>query len=203
MGKIEKVTRLTDNPYVNLYELSTRNKKQQAGRYYVASRGATSEKLKLRTGKITPDGVEIIGLYGEKKDRIVLIRQYRCSIDDYIYEFPAGLVEEGEEYHRAAIREMREETGLTLTPLEVDRAYEKPYFTTVGLTDEACATVYGYASGQPSIEGQEDSEEIEVVLADRVEAARILKEEHVAIMCAYTLMHFIHDADPFAFLKDL
>ena len=32
--------------------------------------------------------------------------------------------------------------------------------------------------------------------------ARILKEEHVAIMCAYMLMHFIHDVeDPFGFLK--
>ncbi len=203
MGKVEKITRLTDNPYVNLYELSTRNKKQKAGRYYVASRAATEEKLKLRTGRISPDGVVIIGLYGEKRDQIVLIRQYRCSLDGYIYEFPAGLIEESEEYHQAAVREMKEETGLTLTPLSVDKAYEKPYFTTIGLTDEACATVYGYAAGQPSTEGQEESEEIEIVLADRTEAARILKEENVAIMCAYMLMHFIHDEDPFAFLNGM
>lgn len=30
------------------------------------------------------------------------------------------------------------------------------------------------------------------VLADREECKRILKEENVAIMCAYMLMHFIH-----------
>lgn len=30
---------------------------------------------------------------------------------------------------------------------------------------------------------------------------RILKEERVAIMCAYMLMHFVADEDPFAFLK--
>ena len=80
----------------------------------------------------------------------MLVRQYRYAIDSYIYEFPEGLVEPGEDYREAAIREMKEETGLTLTPLDVDPAYEKPYFTTIGMTDESCASVYGYASGQVS-----------------------------------------------------
>ena len=52
------------------------------------------------------------------------------------------------------------------------------------MTDESCATVYGYASGEISKAAQEDSEEIEIVLADRTEVKRILKEERVAIMCA-------------------
>ena len=47
----------------------------------------------------------------------------------------------------------------------------------------------------------EESEEIEVVLADRTEVARILREENVAIMCAYQLMHFLKNEDPFYFLK--
>ena len=70
------------------------------------------------------------------------------------------------------------------------------------MTDESCATVYGYASGEISKEAQEDTEEIEVVLADRNEVKRILKEERVAIMCAYMLMHFLKDEEPFAFLED-
>lgn len=96
---------------------------------------------------------------------------------------------------------MYEETGLKLEPLKVDTAYEKPYFTTIGMTDESCATVYGYASGEISKDAQEDTEEIEVVLADRDEVRRILKEENVAIMCAYMLMHFLNDEEPFAFLN--
>ena len=96
---------------------------------------------------------------------------------------------------------MYEETGLKLEPLKVDPAYEKPYFTTIGMTDESCATVYGYASGEISKDAQEDTEEIEVVLADRDEVRRILKEENVAIMCAYMLMHFLNDEEPFAFLN--
>ena len=145
----------------------------------------------------------IYSLYGEARDRVVLVRQYRYSIDDYIYEFPAGLVEPGEDFREAAVREMKEETGLTFAPLSVDAAYEKPAFTTIGMTDESCATVYGTAEGRISGEFMEDSEEIEVVLADRQEVKRILKEENVAIMCAYMLMHFLHDENPFDFLKEI
>ena len=148
------------------------------------------------------DGVIIYSLYGEKKDRVVLVRQYRYAIGGYIYEFPAGLVESNEEFHEGAVREMYEETGLKFTPLKVDPAFEKPYFTTVGMTDESCATVYGYAEGEISKDAQEDTEEIEVVLADREEVKRILREENVAIMCAYQLMHFLQDEEPFAFLKE-
>ena len=129
------------------------------------------------------------------------MRQYRYTIDDYIYELPAGLVEKGEDYHLAAVREMKEETGLALHPLSVDPGYERPFFTSVGMTDESCAAVYGWVTGEISSRFQEDSEEIEVVLADRSEAARILREENAAIMCAYHLMHFLHDEKVFAFLK--
>ena len=58
----------------------------------------------------------IYSLYGEAQDKVVLIRQYRYSIDDYVYEFPAGLVERGEDYRETAVREMKEETGLTFSP---------------------------------------------------------------------------------------
>ena len=90
----------------------------------------------------------------------MLIRQYRYTLGDYIYEFPAGLVEPDENYHEGAIREMYEETGLKLDPIPVAEAYQKPYFTTVGMTDESCATVYGYASGEISSKAQKDSERL-------------------------------------------
>ena len=99
MPKIEKITKQTENPYVNLYLVEGKNKVDHLFRYYVASRAKTMEALKIKTKKNTPDGVLMYSLYGEKRDKIVLVRQYRVSIDDYIYEFPAGLVESGEEFH--------------------------------------------------------------------------------------------------------
>ena len=201
MGKIHHVEKLTDNRFVNLYHVDATSVHDTPVSYYVASRAEKIEDMKLNTRKNTPDGVIIYSIYGEKRDKVVLIRQYRYTIGDYIYEFPAGLVEPGEDFHEGAVRELYEETGLQLTTLKVDEAYEKPYFTTIGMTDESCATVYGYASGEISAAAQEDTEEIEVVIADREEVKRILKEENVAIMSAYMLMHFLEDDEPFAFLK--
>ncbi len=203
MANITGITKKTENPFVNLYELDRKSKTGKKGKYYVASRAKSEKDLKLVTGKNFPDGVIIYSLYGEKQDKVVLIRQYRYAINDYVYEFPAGLVEDGELYRETAIREMKEETGLDFTPLTFNEAYEKPAFTTVGLTDESCATVFGISTGEISKEFQEDSEEIEVILADRDEVKRILKEEKVAIMCSYMLMHFLHDKEPFEFLKEL
>lgn len=201
MAQIEKVTPQTENRYVNLYHVEGKNRVGKPLNYYVASRAESVEQMKLNTKVNRPDGVIIYSLYGENHDRVVLVRQYRVTIDDYIYEFPAGLVEKGESYRDAAVREMHEETGLTFRPLDVEEYFEKPYFTTIGMTDESCASVYGYAEGDISRRYMEESEEIEVVLADRQEVRRILREENVAIMCAYQLMHFLKNEDPFCFLK--
>ena len=202
MSTIEKVTKTTDNRFLNMYDLDVVTKTGHKGLYHVASRAKDVSDLKLNTHVNKPDGVIIYALYGEKREQVVLIRQYRFSIGGYIYEFPAGLVDEGENYHQAGVRELREETGLTFHPIEVDEMYSRPYFTTIGMTDESCAAVYGVADGVISRNGLEDGEEIEVVLADRTEIRRILKEENVSLMCAYMMMHFLYEdpEKPFGFL---
>ena len=169
MGKINSITKQTDNRYVNLYNVKATSVHNTPVNYFVSSRAKDVDSLKMVTHKNNPDGVIIYSIYGEKHDKVVLIRQYRYTLGDYIYEFPAGLVEPDENYHEGAIREMYEETGLKLDPIPVAEAYQKPYFTTVGMTDESCATVYGYASGEISSKAQEDTEEIEVT--DEVAAA--------------------------------
>lgn len=200
MSKITRVIPLTDTPYVRMYQLEGINKAGKSHNYYLASRTMRPEELKLYTRRDTADGVVIYAL--DDQGRMVLVRQYRCTIDDYIYELPAGLVEPGGDYRQAAIREMKEETGLTFVPLEAPAWMEKPLYTTIGLTDEACATVYGRASGQVSQENLEENEELEIVLADRQEAKRILREERVALMCGYQMMHYISDEEPFGFLGE-
>lgn len=203
MGKIDEIEQMTHNRYLNMFELRGVSQKGKAVRYFTASRAEKKEDLKLVTQENHPDGVIIYSLYGENRDKVVLIRQYRYPIGGYVYEFPAGLVEPGEDFHESAVRELYEETGLSFTPLKVNPAYEKAFFTSVGMSDESCSAVYGYAAGEISTMAQEDTEEIEIVLADRDEVKRILKEEKVALMCGYMLMFFLHEKDPFGFLTEL
>ena len=82
MSKVEKVIKTTQNHYLNMYDLETLNKNGHQGLYHVASRARDVAELKLNTHVNKPDGVIIYALYGEKRDRVVLIRQYRFSIGD-------------------------------------------------------------------------------------------------------------------------
>jgi len=200
MGIISKITRCTNNRFLNYYELDTVKKTGAPGKYFLASRAEKEEDLEIRRGKTRADGVAMFVICGEKRDRVLLIRQFRWAVGSYVYEFPAGLVEPGEDYREAAVREVYEETGLKLTPIDADPMFERPYYMTAGMTDEACAIVYGYAEGDIRDQHLEDTEEIEVVLADREEVIRILREERVAVNCALHMMHFISDEEPFAFL---
>jgi ADP-ribose pyrophosphatase len=203
MDRIQSICKKTDNHYLNFYEMDVLQRNGTSIPYYVASRAKDIEDLKAVTRHNHPDGVILYGVYGEKRDQIVLIRQYRYPLGDYIYEFPAGLVEPGEDMVQAAAREMYEETGLSFHVKEGGSCC-KPFFTTIGMTDESCGTVYGYCEGTPTNCHQEAAEDIQVILADRNECRRILKEENVAIMCAYMLMHFIaSDGDPLAFLDKI
>ena len=202
MERIKGIRKLTDNRFLNLYEQDAVFRDGSNAPYYVASRRKTVEQLKSVTHDNHPDGVILYGVHGARKDKVVLIRQFRYPINGYVYEFPAGLVEPGEDMLEAGVREMKEETGLVFTPVD-GGSYGRPFFTTVGMTDESCGTVFGYCMGEPSVAGQEGTEDIQVVLADREECRRILREENVAIMCAYMLMHFIaSEGDPLAFLND-
>ena len=201
MSKIGNIEKKTSNRFLNFYEFEAIHRDGTATPYYVSSRAKDIPELKAVNYKNKPDGVILYGVYGEQKDKVVLIRQYRYPLGGYCYEFPAGLVEDGEDMLEAGIREMYEETGLTFTPVEAG-SYSRPFFTTIGMTDESCGTVYGYCSGTPTNTHQEASEEIQVVIADREECKRILREENVAIMCAYMLMHFIaSEGDPLKFLN--
>lgn len=200
MSSIGRIVKKAGSKFLSYYEMEAIHRDGSISPYYMASRNPNPEKLKAVTHQNPPDGVVIYGIYGERKDKVVLVRQYRYPLGDYIYELPAGLVEAGEDPEQAGIREMFEETGLKLT-LRQGGACSRPFFTTVGMTDESCGTVFGYCSGTPTNRNQEETEDIKVILADRDECRRILREENVAIVCAYMLMHFIaSEQDPLEFL---
>lgn len=200
MVRVGSVHKLAGSKFLSLYQMDAVRRDGGHFDYYMASRTGDAAALKAVTHADQADGVVIFAV--DDRDRVVLVRQYRYPVGRFVYELPAGLVESGEDPRQAAVRELFEETGLKLTPVE-DHGWGRPFYTTVGMTDESCATVFGRCTGTPTSCHQEDSETIQVVLADRAEAARILREEELAIMCAYQLMRYVSGpGDPLAFLEE-
>lgn len=64
--------------------------------------------------------------------KIILIRQYRYTIDRWIWELPAGSLKPNEDPDKAAPRECEEEIGLV--PHKITRL--RGYFPTPGFCDE-------------------------------------------------------------------
>lgn len=68
--------------------------------------------VKAREVVEQPGAVGIVAL--DEDDRVVLIRQYRHPVEDWLVELPAGLLDvPGEKAYRTAARELAEETALT------------------------------------------------------------------------------------------
>ncbi|BBD71766.1 NUDIX hydrolase [Sulfodiicoccus acidiphilus] len=65
-------------------------------------------------------------------EEVVVIRQYRPVVGKWLYEFPAGTVEEGESPVQTAIRELKEETGYNAEELQQLIAF----YPSPGVSDE-------------------------------------------------------------------
>ena len=105
--------------------------------------------------------------------KILLNKEYRMAVGDYAYNFPAGLIDPGEDFKTAATRELWEETGLNLT--EIKDVWPMSY-SAVGITNERSIVVIGVAEGEfaPSTSAEE---EIEASWFTKDEMKKMLSEE--------------------------
>lgn len=181
---VNGVKKTTDNRFLNMYELIAQRRDGTEFPYQVASRAKDIDDLTVWTGEVTAHAVAVLGMYD---DKLVLIKQYRYPIGDYIYELPAGLIDDGEDILMAAHREMKEETGLGFIDAKIPWNV-RPWLSSPGMTDEACVFVMGDCFGTPTNENQEDTEDIQVVFADKNEAIRILNEEVVDVRTAFAII---------------
>ena len=103
--------------------------------------------------------------------RLLLNKEYRMAVGGFAFNFPAGLIDEGETPDVAAARELWEETGLTLEKIEEVLPVS---YSAVGITNEKSCCVIGTASGEfaPSTS---DEEEIEACWYDKEQVRELLK----------------------------
>ncbi|ADN35383.1 NUDIX hydrolase [Methanolacinia petrolearia DSM 11571] len=120
--------------------------------------GITLERIVVKPGGA-------VAMLPVEDDYCYLIRQYRYPIEKYIYEAPAGTMDEGEKPPETAHRELIEETGFKAEEL-IDKGF---IYTTPGYTNEV---IYLYeARGlSPSSEFSPDPDEL-------IEVVKVKKDE--------------------------
>jgi ADP-ribose pyrophosphatase len=65
------------------------------------------------------------------RQTLLLVRQYRYAVDQFMWEMPAGIIDPGETPRQAAARELAEETGYSAGGLKsLGYFYSSPGFTT-------------------------------------------------------------------------
>lgn len=97
-------------------------------------------------------------------DSVVLIKQYRYSVDEVLYELPAGRIEKNEDPMLAAKRELTEETGYTAKNWrELARIFTAPGFCNEILYMYEATDV---TMTQQSLDDDEDMEVLVMQLSD-------------------------------------
>ncbi len=144
-------------------------KKQRLGRFEIVldtvREGNTLHPYSYVSMK---DSVGVLAFAG---DKLVLIRQYRHSLDCEQLEIAGGGVEKGELPVDTARRELEEETGYVAESLEeLGKYYPSP-----GSTDETC-TLFLARCGAKGKKRTEPLEYAETVLLDEAQFVSLIKD---------------------------
>lgn len=107
---------------------------------------------------------------GGDEPQVLLLRQFRYAAGGYLYEIPAGRLDDGETPLECAARELKEETGCTAEKLEPLTTI----LTTPGFTDEVIHLYMatGLTHGEPNREADEFVELVIMRLSEALDFVR-------------------------------
>lgn len=155
---LASVDKETEHPFLNFYTLHYDVEKDgnaKEHRYFLASRKDSNTLRPVSKDYKKPDGV-VVALYrfDDNNDvEILLTKQFRPPIGNYVFSLPAGLLDPNEDLLEAAKREAKEEVGAEdihdveiLTPLSP---------TSSGMSDEANAFIMARVDKQENNELEE------------------------------------------------
>lgn len=181
--KLNSIEQMVDTKYLNMYKLKLTNKVGNEKEYFMVSRRKQKDLTCVTNKHNVSDGVMVVPV--TECGEVIILKQYRPAINDFLYELPAGIVDKGETLEEAAVRELYEETGLRCKSLEI---ILKPSYSSVGITDETTAVVKVVVEGEISKEHLEEDEEIEVMKMKIEEAKKFVKENNFSIKGALAIL---------------
>ncbi|MCX8189011.1 MAG: NUDIX hydrolase [Nitrososphaeria archaeon] len=111
-----------------------------------------------------------------ENDKVILLRQFRPSVKNWVYELPAGTLDkEGEDPKECALRELEEETGYRAEKVEaLFKIYPSPGYCT------EIIHVYVARGLGKTIPKREETEVIETLILSITDAIELIRKEDVA-----------------------
>lgn len=168
------IEKKTEGRYITRYDITYETADHKKKVYEMISRNKNLLTKKELT-EHPADSVVLI-MHNEAEDKILLNKEFRMACGDFVFNFPAGLIDPGEEFMESARRELKEETGLDLIRVK-DVLGDS--FSAVGFSNEKNICVVGVAEGEfaPSTS---TVEEIEAAWYTKEEVRELLKKEYFA-----------------------
>ena len=126
---------------------------------------------------------------------VVMVRPKRPVLDDCPLEFPAGGIEEGESPAAAAVRELREETGIG--PIDPARLRPLPPIATAPNREPRLHRLFrvDVSPQEYDARGESDGEIAEVLLLPIAEVARLVATGGIYVTLPLSmLLHVVLDA---------
>ncbi len=172
--KYNKMTKMNEGKFITRYDIEYTLNDGRIKTYEMISR-KNDMKDQEDLDNLTADAVVVI-VTDESGERILINREYRMAMGRWVYNFPAGLIDPGEDALMAAKRELFEETGMDL--LEISDVIPVSY-SAPGFSNEKNVCVVGKAGGtfKPSTNAEE---EIEAGWYTKDEMRKLLKEQPFA-----------------------
>ena len=168
------IEKLLEGKFITRYNLKYETVDHKEKIYEIISRNKNLQDFSELHDKET-DAVVLI-IHDESGEKILVNKEYRMAVGEWVYNFPAGLIDPGETPKEAAARELWEETGLHLDSID-DMIGES--YSAVGFSNEKNVCVVGTASGEFR-ESNSTVEEIEPGWYTKEQIRQLLKTSRFA-----------------------
>ena len=165
--KFIKLEKVKDGKYLKNYEITYLNKAGKEKKYEIVSRKELKDVADI--GK-APSGISIVAFHDEK---LLLLREFRMSVNRTIFNLCAGMIEDGETIEECIRRELYEETGLTIKQI---RTILPPSYAAVGISDTKTYIAIVDAEGEFS-DHTSENEMIQAQFYTKEEVAKLLETE--------------------------
>ncbi|MBQ2633179.1 MAG: NUDIX hydrolase [Clostridia bacterium] len=172
--KYQGIRKIHEGKFITRYDVDYVTAEGHGKTYEIISRNRDITTLEALQNK-KADSVIMI-LTDKDGERILVNREYRMAMAQWIYNFPAGLIDPGETPEESARRELWEETGLKLT--RIDDILDNSY-SAVGFSNERNLCVFGTAAGTFR-ESTSDVEEIVPGWYTKAQMRNLLRTEAFA-----------------------